>query len=58
MRGFLDYVHFIGLVGGIFLTIDAVANLATIGHNVIGELLLALGLLVISLIAYTFKNRV
>jgi hypothetical protein len=58
MRGFLDYVHFIGLVGGIFLTIDAVANIQTIGHNVIGELLFALGFLVVSFIAYTFKNRV
>lgn len=57
MRGFLDYVHFCGLIIGGVLALDAVANLDTIGHNVIGELLTALGSLVLSFTAYTVKNR-
>lgn len=57
MRGFLDYLHFGGLVIGIALTVDALANLDTIGHNVIGELLVSVGLLVVSFTAYTLKNR-
>jgi len=58
MRGFLDYVHFGGLIIGITLTADALANLGTIGHNVIGELLISLGCLVLSFTAYTLKTRV
>jgi len=58
MREYLDYIHFFGIVGGIFLAGDAIGNLGTIGHNVIGELITALIFLAFSFTAYTIKNRV
>lgn len=57
MRGFLDYVHFGGLIIGLVLTADALGNLQTAGHNVIGELLTALIALALSFTAYTLKHR-
>jgi len=57
MKGLLDYIHFIGLASGVVLACDAIGNLQTIGHNVVGELLTSLALMVASFIAFTIKKR-
>lgn len=58
MKSLLGNAHVMGLVIGVFLTIDALANLQTDGHRVVLELGIALVAMVVSFTAYTIKHRI